>query len=367
MARKRRRTAMEKDQLPLRRLIDSYQLHNRAAGKSERTIAWYESRLGMFERFLGQEPQLGDLSPDAARAYIVHLQGRNDRHAGSPFVVNPQGQLSNSYIHGCTRAIRAFANWLYGEGYAETHRLQPVKPPKVKRKVIPVLSDDEVRMLLARFDEDEPFGARNYAMVLTILDCGLRASELTGLALGDAYLREGYLKVFGKGNKEPLVPLGASAQKALLRWRDIYRPHFEPGDCTALFVSANGEALTVQALEEVVKRAGKSSGVPRVYCHLLRHTFATNYLVREVGDPFRLQQILGHSSLEMVRHYVNLANVQASLLERRPSPMDLMLEGPSHPNSRRLQPRRTPPADRPVVGGKRGGRPGSLSAAYLKD
>ena len=90
-----------------------------------------------------------------------------------------------------------------------------------------------------------------------------------------------------------------------------------------------------------MKRVGRAAGVPRLHAHLLRHTFATNYLVREVGDPLRLQQILGHTSLEMVRHYVAMASVQQDLVERRSSPMDLLasqLGGPRH--ARRVQPRR---------------------------
>jgi site-specific recombinase XerD len=355
---------MHKDDLPLEHFVDAYQLFNRAVGKSAATLRWYESRLGHFCGFLGESPTLGDLTTDAARMYIVHLQGRTDRHAGSPFVEEPKGKLSTAYIHGCVRAMRAFASWLEAEGHTETHRLKAVKPPKIQQKVIPVLNDEEVQKLLGRFNREDPVGARNYAMVLTLLDCGLRASELSGLRLADAYLKEGYLKVLGKGNKERLVPLGTAAQKALLAWRDFHRPQFEPGDCESLFLTVGGYGLTTQALEEVVKRAAKSSGVPRVYCHLLRHTFATNYLVREVGDPFRLQQILGHTSLEMVRHYVGMANVQASLLERRASPMDLMLAASERPNSRQSKPP-VSKVRRKHVGGEEGGRV-SLSKGYLR-
>ena len=81
--------------------------------------------------------------------------------------------------------------------------------------------------------------------------------------------------------------------------------------------------------------------MPRLHAHLLRHTFATNYLVKEVGDPLRLQQILGHTSLEMVRHYAAMASVQQNLLERRASPMDRFGAahgGPRH--ARRVQPKR---------------------------
>ena len=363
MTAKRRWTEMTKDDSPLTQLINAYQLYNRAVGKSGQTVQWYESRLGLYARFLGEEPTLAAVNADSARAYIVHLQDRTDRHAGSPFVKNPRGKLSTAYIHGCVRAIRAFANWLYSEEYTDSNRLRIVKPPKVQQKVVPVLTDPEIRALLARFDQDEAFGARNYAMVFTLLDCGLRASELSGLALTDAHLKEGYLKVLGKGNKERLVPLGAAAQKALLRWRDYFRPQFEPGETESLFVNANGDPLTVQALQEV-KRAAKSSGVPRVYCHLLRHTFATRYLVEEVGDPFRLQQILGHTSLEMVRHYVAMASVEASLLERRSSPMDLLLNPPTSPLARHTQPKRAPAVPvppSPSVTKRGGGRLGQPS------
>lgn len=108
-----------------------------------------------------------------------------------------------------------------------------------------------------------------------------------------------------------------------------------------LFLSANGERLTVDALEGLVGRAAHRARIRHVHCHLLRHTFATNYLVKEVGDSLRLQQILGHTSLEMVRRYVALANVQQSLIERRASPMDLIAQkSPPSTRGRRLQPRR---------------------------
>jgi len=85
----------------------------------------------------------------------------------------------------------------------------------------------------------------------------------------------------------------------------------------------------------------KRAVLPRLHAHLLRHTFATNYLVKEVGDPLRLQQILGHTSLEMVRHYVAMASVQTNLLERRASPMDRFGGEQGRPrHARRVQPRR---------------------------
>jgi hypothetical protein len=82
---------MNKDNLGLAQLVDHYQLFHRASGKSPNTVAWYEARLAAFLAFLGPDPKLRELTPDSARAYIVHLQGRTDRHAGNPLVKNPRG------------------------------------------------------------------------------------------------------------------------------------------------------------------------------------------------------------------------------------------------------------------------------------
>lgn len=334
-----KRSNVNKNRIPLAQLVTSYDLFNRASGKADTTVAWYRTRLGMFLRYLGDGSDLEALTVDAVRGYIVHLQSRNDRHAGSPHVRNPQGKLSSAYIHGCVRPLRSFASWLHAEGYTDTNRLQPVKPPKVQKKVMQVLTDEEIQRLLSCFDRRDLLGTRNHAMVYALLDTGLRASELCTLTLSDAHLKEGFLKVLGKGNKERLVPFGNSAQAALLKWRDEARPQFEP-TCEGFFLDSNGGPLTVSALQAVVERASRRAGVPRATCHLLRHTFATNYLVREVGDPLRLQQILGHTTLEMVRHYVAMANVQQSLIDRRPSPMDLIVDKRVSGNGRRVQPKR---------------------------
>lgn len=139
---------MQKDSLPLAQLIQSYDLFNQASGKSPTTVAWYNDRLGTFLRFLGQDGRLSDLTVDAAHAYIVYLQNRNDRFAGNPDIIHKEGKLSSAYINGCVRSLRAFANWLFAEGHTDSHRLQLVKPPKVQKKVMQVLSDEEVQKLL---------------------------------------------------------------------------------------------------------------------------------------------------------------------------------------------------------------------------
>lgn len=333
---------MDKNRTPLSIARAGFRLYNQTTGKSPHTIKWYEFRLALFERWLGPAATVGDVTVPRVRAYVAELQNRNQRHPNNPFVKNKDGQSSSSYVNGFVRALRAFARWLAEDGLTESNMLALLKPPKIQQKVVEVLTDDEIAKLVAVFDQNDLFGARNYAIVWTLLDCGLRASELCDLKLVDAHLEQGYLKVLGKGNKERLVPIGQHCQDTLVRWRDRVRPKFAQDESTHFFLSSNGVPLTITALENVVLRAGHRAGVKRAHCHLLRHTFATNYLVRQVGDPLRLQQILGHTSLEMVRRYVAIANVQQSLIERRDSPMDLVLaqRNPSQ-NARRLQPRRS--------------------------
>ncbi len=335
---------MDKSNIPFAKLRAGFVVYNQTTGKSKATIGWYDWRLGLFERWLGPDAKLADVTIPTVRQYVADLQGRTMRCVDNPFINKGKGKpgtLSSAYIHSFVRALRAFASWLREDGYTEENRLRNLKPPKLQRKVVEPLSDEEVARLVSVFELSDGFGARDFAIVWTLLDCGLRASELCNLTVENAHLEQGYLKVLGKGNKERLVPIGQRCQETLVRWRDRFRPHFEVAPCPYLFLNANGEGLALDALERVVDAAGRRSGVTRVYCHLLRHTFATNYLVKQVGDPLRLQQILGHTSLEMVRRYVAAANVQQSLIERRASPMDLIArDGRPSTQRRRVQPRR---------------------------
>jgi integrase/recombinase XerC/integrase/recombinase XerD len=344
MAKKQSWAEMEKSEIPLTDLKRAFEVYNRTTNKSPRTIHWYNEKLELFQRFLGPEAVLADIGVQSARSFIADLQGRESKHANNPFTGNRAGALSSSYVQGFARALRAFATWLYEDGYTDTNVLKTLKPPKIQQKVKVPLTDDEVRKFLTVPNKDEAFGARNYAALFTLLDCGLRASELCDLEVEDAHLDQGYLKVLGKGNKDRLVPIGHACAEALANWRDRFRSQFDLHEEPYLFLDANGGRWSLNALELLVRRTAQAAGLQAVHCHLLRHTFATNYLVKEVGDPLRLQQILGHTSLEMVRRYVAMASIQQSLIDRRASPMDLITSGSRKEGAARLvQPKRPRP------------------------
>lgn len=323
MAKKQSWAEMDKSETPLRDLRTAFRFYNQTNNKSRHTVKWYDDRLELFERFLGEQAVLGELTVPNVRAFIADLQSREVRHLNNRFVVEKAGKLSSSYIQGFARGLRAFSSWLYEDGYLDSNVLKPLKPPKVTQKIIEVLSDSDIRRLLSGFNRDDPYGARNYAIVMVFLDCGPRVSEVCGLTVANARFDEGFLKVLGKGDKERLLPVGQATQVTLRTWRDRFRPQFVAGEDPGwLFLNANGGQLTVNAVELMLRNAGDDAKIANLHPHKCRHTFATRFLTEALGDSFQLQQLLGHTSLEMVRRYVSLSSIERVILERRASPMD---------------------------------------------
>ncbi len=316
---------VEKGHLQLERLSQHYTAYNRSEGKSQRTVEGYSSVIAYLCKYLkqnGGSTKLADIDILVIRDFVLHLQdkARWDNH---PSMSTHGGKLEASTINNYVRALRAFFSWLHREGYTPEHILANLKPPKVPQKLVKVLTNDEIAQILKCIDSDYASGCRDIAMIIVMLDTGLRLSELTNLRLDDSHIDEGYLKVMGKGSKERIVPIGGLAQKVLQRYVFHFRPEPIRNDDNNLFLSLDGYPISNEAVRLILKRIGKKTGIRRFHPHLCRHTFATNYLING-GDVFSLQQILGHTSLEMVRRYVTLASAQVRVQHRKFSPMDRM-------------------------------------------
>ena len=184
-----------------------------------------------------------------------------------------------------------------------------------------MLSDQEIETILNTLSLTNPSEARDRTIFMILLDSGLRIGELINLSMEDIYKDEGLLKVMGKGKKERIVPIGSNAQKALQRYLFRYRVTPALPITKAVFLSIHGTPVTENSIKLIFARLAQRSGVKRLHAHLCRHTFATRFLSNG-GDVFTLQQILGHSTLEMVRHYVNLASNHIAIQHRRYSPLD---------------------------------------------
>lgn len=297
-------------ELDLVKLITHFAHSNKAEGKSPKTVSWYSEMLLNFVSFLKlveRNAILAEFNVINVREFIIHEQGR----AISPYTV--QGKV---------RALKAFSSWLFAEGYTSDNLLVYVKLPKVPIKLVETLNSDEIEALISVQNQLTSIGTRNTAILVTLLDTGLRCSELSNLRFEDTHIEESYFKVIGKGAKERLVPIGTLAQKIL--WRYVF--HFRPQPLNEthnyLFLSLDEKKLQPNAIKLLLRRWGRKAGVPRLHAHLCRHTYATNYLSYNCGDVFRLQYILGHTSLEMVRRYVHYASSQAMVQGKISSPVD---------------------------------------------
>jgi len=288
--------------------IDYYEICNKAEGKSPKTVSWYSANLKSFRSYLNKRhlpDSLHSIDTKLLREYVLYLLKKN-RFSNHPYTPAKNEPLSSATVHGHVRTLRAFFSWLVREGFIEINSARELKPPKISKKVISTLSDDEIMSLLKTFNSSNPFEARNRTIFMLLLDTGIRIGELINLKIEDVHLNEGFLKVLGKGKKERIVPIGCNAQKALQQYMFRYRPKPAQSQFDMVFLSIHGHPLTENSLKLMFARLAVKSKVYRLHAHLCRHTFATRFLING-GDVFTLQQILGHSTLEMVRHYVDLA------------------------------------------------------------
>jgi site-specific recombinase XerD len=305
-------TDIDMASIELNRLILHFSQCKRAEGRSEKTILWYQERLSGFIKYLNTSdinPVLASFMLENARDFIVYEQSR----AVSPFT-----------LQGTTRALKAFSTWLHSEQYTEVNELVNLKMPKAPTRMIEPLTSEEIEKLVSTQNPLTALGSRNVAILMMLLSTGIRESELTNLSYKNAHIEQGYLKVLGKGSKERVVPIGGLGQKLL--WRYVF--HFRPEPINELnnhlFLTLDGRKLESNAVKLLLKRWGRKAGVPRLHAHLCRHTYATNFLIYNCGDVFRLQQILGHTTLEMVRKYVHYASAHILIQGNVASPIDRM-------------------------------------------
>ena len=309
-------------------LVARYAISNQAEGKSTRTIAWYTDILNQFMRYLkarGYERWPSNFTVDVIRGYILFLKGR-PRFQGHRRISQARGNVSPKTVQCHVRVLKAFSSWLYGEGYTDTNRLTNLRLPKALIKIMEPLSWDEVEAIMNNIDIRWYVGQRNRVMLVTLLDTGLRASELAGITLSDLDLRDGYIRVTGKGGRERVVPIGEYVQNELLHYIEKVRPQANGGGCNNnLFLSRDGKAMTRNSIKLTFSKLARTSGVHRLHAHLCRHTFGINYLLNG-GDVFSLREILGHSTLAMVNHYLHFTGSQITAQHRKYSPMDRIQE-----------------------------------------
>ncbi len=303
-------------------------------GRSQKTIKWYCANLRRFLRFLRDHrlaDSIDEIGVAEARRFVLYLQTEVTRWQDSPYTRDSK-RLSPFSVLGYVRTIKAFWSWLIFEGYITSNPMEKLKLPRVPKKVIITFTPEHIVRMVGALDRTSHRGFRDYCIVLLLLDTGMRKSELLGLRVEDIDFKQSSLRVRGKGNKERIVPLGTQARRTLWRYLSVHRPE-TTAETTNLFLATSGERLGDWSVRWILARLAKKAGISGVRCsaHTFRHTFAKEYLMQG-GDVFSLQKILGHSSLEMVRTYVNLAQSDVALQHRKFSPVDNLILPKNRPS-----------------------------------
>jgi len=264
-------------------------------GLSENTSSSYGTDLTRFAEFL------------TMHGYSSYL------HAESKDIAQFLSTLEDIGLVPTTRArylysIRALYKFFYGTGLTEQNISDTIDLPKVQRTLPTVLSYDQICSILEQPDVSKPDGIRNRAMLETLYACGLRASELCGLHQRDILDEIEVIRVFGKGSKERLVPIGGSAMRWIREYQRSVRPRFLKSTVNAddvLFLNQRGGKLSRMSVWNIVHSAARSAGIEEVHPHLFRHSFATHLL--EGGADLRaVQEMLGHADIATTQIYTHV-------------------------------------------------------------
>ena len=351
--------------LPLQALIDEF-LYEVDETLAAGTYRAYSVPLSLFLRrlreTLGREPLLADLNVEAVRAWSQMLRERPKQLRGGRAEGDKPIALSSrrNYL----RHLRAFANWLTKppHHYLDDSPLRHYKLPRGEETAKVPVEPDALRKLLRRAEQegDSVCGARGRALLLTLVDGGLRAREIISLTIGDVSLKEGILVVRrSKGKKPRLVAVGGETVRALRRYA-LLRDSLEGAETTSqtpFFQTIHGTAFTYYGLRSWLRRLERDTGVSHVYLHLLRHTSAIETL--DAGADVRTVQLkLGHADIRTTQGYLNMAAEKVGQLQRAFSPVDRLGFASDNQSGKRQRGRRR--SDEPRLWHREARRPRKL-------
>ncbi|MCC6189068.1 MAG: tyrosine-type recombinase/integrase [Anaerolineales bacterium] len=308
-------------QVPLEALVRQYLGDMRLRGLSPETVRTAELTLARLARYAGPNTAIAELDQDRVRAFVADLQAAKVRYEDHPYHEPKDGGLSPFTVDKMVRTIKAFGSWLERENWPNP--CLGLQRPKKPKTVVEVLSDEEVDRILGCLNQNIESGARAHAIVTLFLSTGIRLSELAHAELANLDLKTQRLKVDGKGGKERVVPFGNLAARSLTRYLNIFRSQ-PTGSLNTVFLAADGQPATSKMVNEVLRRLKKKSGVTRLRAHLMRHTFAVNYLISG-GDLATLQYILGHESIAVTQIYLHLSAQQVHVKYQAHDPLDRMV------------------------------------------
>lgn len=290
--------------LPVDRAIAEFMLHQRTSRHTPKTLEYYGYSLGKLTDYLTDAgvSDLGQLESGHLREFLLVLE---------------QSGLKPNSVHAVMRAVRALLKFLESEELLERNPMAKVRMPKTDKALMPSFTEPEIRKLMAATDGKDSLSLRNRALVLVLLDSGLRLSECASLKVGDIDMETGTMKVMGKGRKERISRIGATAQRALVKYLRVRDGR--PGE--PLWLGVRG-AMTRNGIAETLEKLGKRAGV-HAHPHKFRRTCAL-FMLRSGADVFSVQYLLGHADLGVLRRYLAQNERDVTEAHSRHSPVDCL-------------------------------------------
>jgi integrase/recombinase XerD len=275
----------------LERYADFLALERGSANRTQEAYARDVVRFVDFATTKGAKTPV-DVTPKLLREFVYHLKDLG---------------LSPASIRRNVSGVRSYFKFLIGDGHMVRDPSERLETPKRWRTLPEVLTVAEIQKLLAAPTMDDPMYFRDRAMLEVAYGAGLRVSEWITIGVKDALLDDGLVRVFGKGSKERLVPIGRGAIGALAIYMREQRPKLEQGAGKGtLFLNARGQPLSRMGAWKILQKYVKRAGITkRVYPHTLRHSFATHLL--EGGADLRaVQEMLGHADISTTQIYTHV-------------------------------------------------------------
>ncbi|MCX7958373.1 MAG: site-specific tyrosine recombinase XerD [Deltaproteobacteria bacterium] len=262
-------------------------------GYSRNTIDSYSRELVRFISFISDNTE--------------NVKEIRERHIVDYLKYMEETGLGKRSQHHNLVVIRQFFKFLVREKYIESNPSSLIDIPKVRMNLPEYLTVEEVETLLSRPDTKDKFGIRDAAILEVMYSAGLRASELCNLRTNDVDINAGFIRVYGKGSKERLVPIGQRAIGKLKEYTENARNLFiKKGQTDYLFLNKSGKRLSRVGLWKILKHYAALAGIKKdIYPHILRHSFAS-HLIQNGADLRAVQEMLGHSDISTTQIYTHL-------------------------------------------------------------
>lgn len=277
-------------------------------GLSDNTLAAYRNDLMQFAHWLDQQA-------------VPNLLAAQREHLSDYLALRSEQQRSPRSSARLLSSLRRFYTWARRERLIADDPTRLLASPKLGRQLPDTLSEDDVERLLAAPDPENTLGLRDRSMLELLYATGLRVSELVSLQDYQVNLRQGVVRVTGKGQKERLVPMGEVAIDWLRRYLAQARPTLAAGALTdMLFLTRRRHEMTRQAFWYLIKRYARQVGIRvELSPHTLRHAFAT-HLLNHGADLRAVQMLLGHSNISTTQIYTHVAQARLQALHARHHP-----------------------------------------------